>query len=1062
MAATTFKQQCPSCEAQVPIKDPKLIGRKIDCPKCKYRFVVEEPEEEAAEVAAVGARKNGKAESAVTARRPVGGKGATTRGGAIRDDEDGDLPEKKKSGGVSTVLILGIGLGAVALVLVVVGILAATGVFGSGKSSTAGGSTNTGTNNPGGSGDNKKEPDAPPPLQLSDATNYLPNDTESVTCARCDKVIDSPLGKAAFQTPGAFNLGAFQAKFGFPLESVTQIVSAKNTTQDWVFNVIRTSKPVTEADLTNLNLKKVDKKVGEYEYFLVQADLDATSTILLSDRKPRQFALHLLDAQTLIVASEAPLVKFLEDNRQPQRLSEPPAIPEREQDPDKGTDGKGGGPKPPGSGMAGAVGGPGSGMTGAAGGPFPPGAGMAGAAGGSFPPKGGMGGASGGGPPPVNPGVGDVGGAPVPPGPGNAGGPPMPPGSFPPRPGVGGGKAPAPAGSASYLTINPALKSMLDKLTLSEKEPGLVLGAANGQNAEALLRDKYVKLTGLDLSQLAVTYLRDVQVVGFIVKSFSESKTSFTIGMDSKSDQLAKDMKDNLDKRLPEIAKATSDWLEIQVTTGSSSGTTGPGRPPFGGGMMGMYGQMGMAGAYGVYGGGQPPGSGGGPPFPPGSGNGPPTPPGGGAAGGPFPPGSGSGPPSPPGGAIGGPIPPGGAIGGRFPPGGGGPFPPGSGGPGGKPPEETSTIGLSRIENTILFSVNLLWKKSEFTPSLQDAVLHMKGHADMVGGKSRIHDLAFALHSYAQQTGHFPRGTAERKSTTERGNLPFRPDQRVSWMAELLPYLGQGEFRSLKNSIDEQQSWRYLPSKDNKDAKNNCVVAQTLIPYFLSNASPETTWWVKYPGLDHEVASTHFVGIAGIGLDAASYDARDPTVAEKLGIFGYDRVTRLEEIKNGLDKTIALLQVPTDVKTCWLAGGGSTIRGVPEIDPIQPFICAEYKGKPGTFAIMGDGKVRFIAKGMNPKIFMGMCTIRGGEQIGDLDEIAPVVQGGEAVLKPELPPGVKPPVDNTPKPPVEETKPLEGVKPPAGGVNPPGEGKLPIKGIPVPPPPGAPVPPGKP
>ena len=44
MATTaSFKQQCPSCEAMVPIRDPKLVGRKIDCPKCKYRFVVEDP-----------------------------------------------------------------------------------------------------------------------------------------------------------------------------------------------------------------------------------------------------------------------------------------------------------------------------------------------------------------------------------------------------------------------------------------------------------------------------------------------------------------------------------------------------------------------------------------------------------------------------------------------------------------------------------------------------------------------------------------------------------------------------------------------------------------------------------------------------------------------------------------------------------------------------------------------------------------------------------------------------------------------------------------------------------
>ena len=44
MATTSgFKQQCPSCEAMVPIRDPGLVGRKIDCPKCKYRFVVEKP-----------------------------------------------------------------------------------------------------------------------------------------------------------------------------------------------------------------------------------------------------------------------------------------------------------------------------------------------------------------------------------------------------------------------------------------------------------------------------------------------------------------------------------------------------------------------------------------------------------------------------------------------------------------------------------------------------------------------------------------------------------------------------------------------------------------------------------------------------------------------------------------------------------------------------------------------------------------------------------------------------------------------------------------------------------
>src|ERR1700730_2737177 len=43
--AAAFKQQCPSCEALVPVKDTGMVGKKIDCPKCKYRFVVEAPAE---------------------------------------------------------------------------------------------------------------------------------------------------------------------------------------------------------------------------------------------------------------------------------------------------------------------------------------------------------------------------------------------------------------------------------------------------------------------------------------------------------------------------------------------------------------------------------------------------------------------------------------------------------------------------------------------------------------------------------------------------------------------------------------------------------------------------------------------------------------------------------------------------------------------------------------------------------------------------------------------------------------------------------------------------------
>src|SRR5919199_308592 len=99
---TSFKQQCPSCETMVPIRDPSLIGRKIDCPKCKYRFVVEEPaDEEPDEESGKGGKK------AAPAAGAAAGKGA-------RRGEEGEGGGKKKEGGNSTLLI-GVGLAVVAL-----------------------------------------------------------------------------------------------------------------------------------------------------------------------------------------------------------------------------------------------------------------------------------------------------------------------------------------------------------------------------------------------------------------------------------------------------------------------------------------------------------------------------------------------------------------------------------------------------------------------------------------------------------------------------------------------------------------------------------------------------------------------------------------------------------------------------------------------------------------------------------------------------------------------------------------------------------------------------------
>ena len=90
---TSFKQKCPSCGGQLTIKNSDLIGKKVDCPKCKHRFVVESPDE---------------------APKPKKDSGRRER---IADE---DRPRKKKAKGGKGMLILGcVTLG----VVVVVGII---------------------------------------------------------------------------------------------------------------------------------------------------------------------------------------------------------------------------------------------------------------------------------------------------------------------------------------------------------------------------------------------------------------------------------------------------------------------------------------------------------------------------------------------------------------------------------------------------------------------------------------------------------------------------------------------------------------------------------------------------------------------------------------------------------------------------------------------------------------------------------------------------------------------------------------------------------------------------
>jgi hypothetical protein len=314
-----------------------------------------------------------------------------------------------------------------------------------------------------------------------------------------------------------------------------------------------------------------------------------------------------------------------------------------------------------------------------------------------------------------------------------------------------------------------------------------------------------------------------------------------------------------------------------------------------------------------------------------------------------------------------------------------------------------STMKLERKGRTLLFTVDLSLNEKandRLYAVSEGMVIRMKGMVDMASGEPRFHELVQAAVKYRAEPVEkekkakdtFPRGTFPRDESIGRLSRTWPPNQRVGWMAGLLPFLG---YQEVYDGIILNKSWR-----DDQNLKAGVV----LIPQFLNPRYPRTTWRAHPPslGLARDLGATHYVGVAGVGIDAADITAReaqDPAFAKKVGIFGYDRRTAVKDVTDGLSNTVYLIQVPPTHQRPWIAGGGATVTGVPDTRSVQPFVSTQANGKRGTYVLMADGSVRFIKEDIADDVFKALCTIKGGEEIADINAVAPKVDPKGPSLK---------------------------------------------------------------
>ncbi len=944
----SFKVPCPSCEAAVLIKNPDLVGTKVECPKCKYRFKVEEPTADASakdkKPDAKDAKKDKKAEKA---------------------------KDKKAAGGQKKLVPILIAGAAVVLVGVV------------GYMMFAGGSKKptipTVNRNPGGSGntdpetpdekdkekDNDKgKPPAKPAVAGSkvQTTNLLPGQAVAVYRFNMDKVRESTVYGALVDAQVA---RTFQTSMGFALDDVDTYIHCYTGQAREAFGVIKLKAPTKPNEITSkMALMPKPKAVKGRDLYAVRANPFALAlghalsmSALVGDYFERvpmaappgapapQYAVCAYDTQHVLIAEYAALERFLGEldaNGYPPFKTEldtsavpPPAPPET------------------------APGAP----------PAAPG----------VPPKGAP--------------------APVP----GADAP-----SDPKKPAEPKKELPSDkmyAALDTYRTIEFPLKKALDDMEADRARVPLMVYA---EKFDAKQYDP--KLLKKDLSLLSATLdpiaARTRYLSGNVVE-FSQSRLLANLRVALATREDARELaKEHLVPGLTTVADVTKlllttpvafrDYTQGGATTNPNGGIPGaPGFPGIGypGSGLGPIGPgMGPMGPMGSLG---PIGPGMGPMGPMGS-------------LGPIGPGMGPmGPGAPP------------RPGPGFPGPGSGPGPgrDGEEGPGVPQPkdkvETESHLDLGMIDNQLLIGVDLNLTggiyRTAVEPRLVGVANQIKGKIAIFSAEFTVHGTALAGPEAVKVLTAFPRGTADRKSNFERLGLEYPPVQRTSLFVDLLPFMGR---EPLARSINKNLAWfdpKNLPEPGLDRA--GAWVPELLVPYY-----PQSAWRATSPyAPDHVLGATNYVAVAGVGLDTPRADPTKPEFKTKVGITGYNWGSKPDEVTDGLSNTIYMLQTPPGLQQPWIAGGGATVRGLDETDPMFAYKYSHpNRANPGTYALMGDGSVRFIPANIDPNVFKGLATRAGGEKLADLDLLAERVEDPKA-KKPEPKPEPKP-VEPEPKP----------------------------------------------
>ncbi len=281
---------------------------------------------------------------------------------------------------------------------------------------------------------------------------------------------------------------------------------------------------------------------------------------------------------------------------------------------------------------------------------------------------------------------------------------------------------------------------------------------------------------------------------------------------------------------------------------------------------------------------------------------------------------------------------------------------------------ESQGRGIGRTGCAVLVVLGLLC-----AGLLIPSVARVRVASDRAKCLNNLKQLGLAHHNYVSAhpkardergEGHFPPGTVP--------NPALAPDNRLSWYVLILPY------------IEQEDVYRRFDLTAAADSERNRSAADVKVVQFVC---PESGLYLGEGQWEPGPPVAHYVGIAGVGADAATLPLGHP----KAGVFGYDRRTSLA-MPDSSSNTVLLIETGLNPGH-WAAGGPATVRPVdpttrPYIGKSRPFGGFHIHERPwfranryGCNVGMGDGSVRYVSDAVAPEVLEAVATVGGKEEL---------------------------------------------------------------------------------